>query len=66
MKRFDLTEDKARSQIIKEDKGRASYYNYYTSKKWGTLDSYDIFVNSSLMCIEKTADFLIDYIKSVE
>jgi cytidylate kinase len=66
MHRFDLTEDKARSQIIKEDKGRASYYNYYTSKKWGTLDSYDIFVNSSLMSIEKTADFLIDYIKSVE
>ena len=26
-----------------EDKARASYYNYYTSKKWGALDSYDIF-----------------------
>lgn len=64
--RFNLSEDKAKSQIIKEDKGRASYYNYYTSKKWGALDSYDVFVNSSLMGIDKTVDYLIDYIKSIE
>lgn len=64
--RFNLTEDKAKAQIIKEDKGRASYYNYYTSKKWGALDSYDIFVNSSLMEIDKTVDYLIDYIQSIE
>lgn len=65
MERFGLTEDKARSQIIKEDKGRASYYNYYTSKKWGALESYDLFVNSSLMDIEKTTDFIIKYIDEI-
>lgn len=65
-KRFDLPEDKAKSQINKEDKGRASYYNYYTSKKWGTMDSYDICINSSLMSIDKTVDFLVEYIKSIE
>ncbi|MBR1815502.1 MAG: cytidylate kinase-like family protein [Lachnospiraceae bacterium] len=64
-KRFDLTEDKARSQIIKEDKGRASYYNYYTSKKWASLDSYDIFVNSSLMSIDKTVDYIIEMINEI-
>ena len=66
MERFDLSEDKARSQIIKEDKGRASYYNYYTSKKWASLDSYDIFVNSSLMDIDKTVDYIIEVINSME
>lgn len=65
-KRFDLSEDKARAQIIKEDKGRASYYNYYTSKKWGSLDSYDLFINSSLMSIDKTVDYIIDYLNSIE
>ena len=64
--RFNLSEDKAKSQIIKEDKGRASYYNYNTSKKWGAMESYDICINSSLMSVEKTADFIIDYIKSIE
>ena len=63
--RFDLTEDKARAQISKEDKGRASYYNYYTSKKWGVLDSYDICINSSLMDIEGNVDLLIHYINSL-
>ena len=65
MKRFDLTEDKAKSQINKEDKGRASYYNYYTSKKWGSIDSYDICINSSLMSAEKTVDFIIEYLDAM-
>lgn len=61
-KRFGLTEEKAKSQINKEDKGRASYYNYYTSKKWGDMNSYDICINSGLMDIDKTVDYLVDYI----
>ena len=65
-KRFDLTPEKAKSQITKEDKGRASYYNYYTSKKWGSMESYDICINSSLMSIDKTVDFIIDYINSID
>ncbi|MGN0436040.1 MAG: cytidylate kinase-like family protein, partial [Wujia sp.] len=56
-KRFDLTPEKAKSQIIKEDKGRAAYYNYYTSKKWGEVETYDICINSSLMDIDDTVDF---------
>lgn len=65
-KRFDLSPDKAKSQINREDKARASYYNYYTSKKWGGLDSYDIFVNSSLMSIDDTVDYIIQYIKGIK
>ena len=64
-KRFDLTEEKARAQIVKEDKGRASYYNYYTSKKWASLDSYDIFINSSLMDIDKTVDNIVELIEAM-
>ncbi len=66
MERFNLTYDKAKSQISKEDKARASYYNFYTSKKWGALDSYDVFINSSLMSIEDNVDFIIDYINKMK
>ena len=62
MQRFNLTYDKAKSQIAREDKARASYYNFYTSKKWGALDSYDVFINSSLMSIEDNVEFIIGYI----
>lgn len=64
--RFDLSYDKAKAQISKEDKGRASYYNYYTSKKWGALDSYDMFINSSLLSVDKTVDYIADYINAIE
>ncbi|MDD6327519.1 MAG: cytidylate kinase-like family protein [Eubacteriales bacterium] len=63
--RFDIDEEKAKALITKEDKGRASYYNYYTSKKWGSIDSYDFFVNSSLLPIEQTVDYMISYIESI-
>lgn len=63
--RFDISEDKARILITKEDKGRAAYYNYYTSQKWGALDSYDYFVNSSLMTIDETVEYMVSYIESI-
>ena len=33
--------------MIKTDKKRASYYNYYSSKRWGDSKSYDLCINSS-------------------
>ena len=34
-KLYDLSDAKAKDKITKIDKQRASYYNYYTSKRWG-------------------------------
>ena len=64
--RFELSEDKAKSQINKEDKSRASYYNYYTSKKWGVPESYDICINSSLITVDEAADMIINYAKAAK
>ena len=33
--RLNVPENKAKDIIKKKDKERSSYYNYYTSKKWG-------------------------------
>ncbi len=61
MDRYGLTEKRAKDQIQKEDKARASYFNYYTSSKWGKMESYDLCINSSLLGIEKTADQIISF-----
>jgi cytidylate kinase len=50
----DLTEAKARDLIEKTDKGRSSYYNYFTGKKWGDATSYHLCVNSSLLGMDET------------
>ena len=64
--RFDISEGKAKSQITKEDKSRTAYYNYYTSKKWGSLDSYDLFINSSLLSLDDTVDYIIGYLDKMK
>lgn len=47
-----VSESKAKDIISKNDKQRASYYNYYTSKKWGDAKSYDLCLNSSVLGID--------------
>ena len=63
MKKYDLTEAKARDMMIKKDKQRQSYYNYYSSKKWGRADTYDLCVNSSMLGIDSTVDLLAKVIE---
>ena len=52
---YDLTDAKAKDLIKKTDKRRSSYYNYYSNKKWGAAESYNICLDSSLLGIDGTA-----------
>lgn len=60
-KRANITENKARDMIVKQDKQRASYYNYYTSKKWGDSNSYHLTLDSSKLGIDGCVDMIIKY-----
>ena len=60
------TDDQARDMMNKKDKQRQSYYNYYSSKKWGRADSYDLSINSSILGIEGTVKFITQYIEDFE
>ncbi len=61
MERCGLSEEKALELIGRKDKGRADYYNYYTFGNWGMASTYDLCLDSSILGIEGTADFIIDY-----
>jgi len=43
----DLSED-IRTYVLKQDKKRVTYYNYFTQNKWGYADNYHLCVNSAL------------------
>lgn len=60
-RRFNITENKAKDMIQKKDKQRASYYNYYTSKKWGDSISYDMTLNSGKLGIDGCVDMILKY-----
>ena len=60
-KRANITENTAKDMIQKQDKQRASYYNYYTSKKWGDSKSYDLCLDSSKLGIDGCVDMILKF-----
>ncbi len=58
MRREELSEDKAKKMIAQIDKKRAAFYNFYTMKRWGAMESYDICLNSARYGIDGTVDIL--------
>ena len=62
----DLNEQKARDMISKKDRQRQSYYNYYSSKKWGRADSYDLCVNSAKLGVDGTVKLITQYVEDFE
>lgn len=66
MKRLNLSYDKAKELIQKKDKQRANYYNYYSSKKWGVAESYNLSIDSSVLKEEGTVDMILKFIEAFE
>ena len=63
MERYNMDEESARKTISEKDSTRASYYNYYTGKKWGAAESYDLCINTSIFGLDETAKFIADFIR---
>ena len=61
---YKVDEAKAKDIMVKTDKKRSSYYNYYSSKKWGDSRSYDMCINSSVLGPDGTADLIIAFAQS--
>ena len=66
MEKLAVTENKAKDMMVKKDKQRQSYYNYYSSKKWGRADSYDLCIDSGVLGIDGTVKLIIQYIEDFE
>ena len=61
--RHSISEEDAEALILRKDKAREEYYNYYTFGNWGVASTYDLCIDSSKLGIEGTADFIIDFAK---
>ncbi|MDD3415755.1 MAG: cytidylate kinase-like family protein [Lachnospiraceae bacterium] len=64
--KYQLTPEKAKDMIIKKDKQRSSYYNYYSSKKWSHSDTYDLTIDSGILGIDGTVQLLKQFIEDFE
>lgn len=54
----NVNEQKARERIEQVDKARARFYNFFTSGTWGAAATYDLCINSSILGMEGSADFI--------
>ena len=60
-KNLNITENKARDIINKTDKQRASYYNYYTNKKWGDSKSYNLSLDAGKLGTDNCVEMILKY-----
>ena len=65
-KKLNLSVNKARDMVQKTDKQRASYYNYYTSKKWGDSRGYDLTLDSGRIGVQGCVDLILAYREQLE
>ena len=63
---YNLSADRAKEQIQKTDKKRATYYNFYTNLKWGRAENYDLSLNSAKIGIDGCVDVICRFVNCAE
>ena len=63
METNNIEANKAKDIMVKTDKKRSSYYNYYSSKRWADSRSYDLTVNSSTLGLEGSVELIKTFAK---
>ncbi|WP_349674130.1 cytidylate kinase-like family protein [Lacrimispora sp.] len=62
---YQIDDAKAKEVMVKTDKKRSSYYNYYSNKKWGDVRSYDLCINRSPIGVDGAVDMILKYIEVI-
>ena len=58
-----ISENEAEEMMNRADKKRSEYYNYYSYKTWGMASTYHLCIDSSVLGIEKTVDFIEEFVR---
>jgi len=65
MEMYGDTESKGHKNIVKSDKARANYYKSISGRQWGSMENYDLCINSSIGP-EKTVQIILEYVKNMD
>ena len=60
---YKKTEKDALDTMVKTDKRRSNYYNFYTNQVWGDVTNYHIALDSGSIGIENSARLIVDFVK---
>ena len=63
MNKQHINAEEARKFIESKESKRAAYYNYYTGKKWGAAESYDLCIDSGILGLTDTEKIIAAFIR---
>lgn len=61
-----MAEKRIEDTLLKLDKKRASYFNYYTGKRWSDASSYDLCVSTSTAGIDGAVETVLSFGEMME
>ena len=61
--RTNTTPAEAEKRIRQVDKERAAYYNFFSSKRWGDAQAYDLCVNTDGLEISDVVQLVLRYLE---
>ena len=56
----------AKKLALQNDKKRASYYNYYTSQKWGRKENYDLMIDTTKIGVEGAVEMIEKFVDLIK
>lgn len=62
---YGISSEKAAEAAANTDRGRANYYNHYTSVRWGDSKHYHLVIDSGLFGVEESADLIAESIHRI-
>ena len=61
---YGESEKTPEKRLEEKDKQRRAYYKHYTGNEWGMYSNYDLSLNTSVVGIERAAQFIVEVAKS--
>jgi cytidylate kinase len=59
--RTGMTAEEAEKFIVKKERARRDYYNFFTLGNWGVASNYNLCLDSSLVGLEGCVDIIVDF-----
>ena len=63
---YGVDASKANDVVTKTDKQRGNYYNFYSNRRWGDMQNYDLILDTHMFGLQGSVDLILKAIEEKE
>ena len=63
---YGVDASKANDIVTKTDKQRGNYYNFYSNRRWGDMQNYDLILDTHMFGLQGSVDLILKAIEEKE